>query len=159
MVTLTNTSKMVSVTRTALSGTLQGYTDLQRSQEQPHTKQGNGNGTADKTGSSEFWFIQTRQAASLTWHRGCCLKWQICCRSPCGTRTGWGLHSPCTLLSCTGGRPARTRPAAGWCWGSSAGTWSWSPSGNHSLGNRKHLWIPNCSFVWGLHKWCVPSSE
>lgn len=40
MVTSTNTSKMVSVTRTALSVTLQGHTELQRPQEQPHTKQG-----------------------------------------------------------------------------------------------------------------------
>lgn len=67
MVTSINTSEMVSVTRIALSGTVQGNRDLQRPQEQPHTKQDwcpcamavarlqEGpcwEGTADKTGSS-----------------------------------------------------------------------------------------------------------
>lgn len=70
-----NTFKMVSVTRRALSGTLQGYTDLQRPQEQPHTKQDwrpcamamarlqagpCWEGTADKPGSSVLLIPPTR---------------------------------------------------------------------------------------------------
>lgn len=59
MVTSINTSKVVSVPRTALSGALQGDTDLQRPQGQPHTmararlQEGPcWQGTADKTHSS-----------------------------------------------------------------------------------------------------------
>lgn len=80
-----------------------------------------------------YYWLSQRWAAPLTWRREYCLKWQICCRSPSVTGTDWGLHFPCTLLSCTTGHHAHTPPEAGWYLGSSAVTWSWSPSGNHSL--------------------------
>lgn len=86
--------------------------------------------TAQGTGSSVSPICPT---APLTWHRECCLKLQIYCRSPSVTGTDWGLHSPCTLLSCTVGHLARTPPEAGWYSGSSAVTWFWSLSGNHFL--------------------------
>lgn len=67
-----------------------------------------------------------------TWLKGCCWRVSACFRSLAAKGTCWGLRSPCIQLPCTTGQRTHTRTAAGWCWGRSGGTWSWSPSGSRS---------------------------